>query len=372
MTPAAREAEVRPRPRILDRIRAYVEMETPSGDETRMGTLADRIAEDLAATGAALERVPAPGRGAHLIARRAGDDRPPLLLLGHYDTVHPVGTLERLPFRVVGPRAYGPGIFDMKASIALIVEALQSATRARPMIVLLTCDEEVGSPTSRPLIERIAHECEAALVLEPPLPGGGAKTQRKGVAMYALRTHGRAAHAGIEPEAGIDAIAELAHQIESIYALADAAVGTTITVGRIHGGTASNVVAAHAEAEIDVRFAVPREGERVDAALQQLRPRDARVRLTVEGGVNRPPLVRTAAVERLYLHARDQAAAVGFELQEGATGGGSDGCFTAAAGVPTLDGLGVPGAGAHTLDEHILVEALEPRLELLVRLLETT
>lgn len=372
MTSPPRAAEVRARVRLLERVRAYVESETPSGDEARMGVLADRITADLAAAGAKLDRVRAPGWGQHLVARREGDDRPPLLLLGHYDTVHPAGTLDRLPFRADATRAYGPGIFDMKASIALIVEAMGVATRARPVIVLLTCDEEVGSPTSRPLIERIARECAAVLVLEPPLPDGGAKTQRKGVGMYTLQTHGRAAHAGIEPEAGIDAIAELAHQVENAYALADAASGTTVTVGRIRGGTASNVVAEHAEAEIDARFATPHEAERVDAALRGLRPRDARIRLVVEGGVNRPPLVRTAAVERLYRHAREQAAAIGFELTEGATGGGSDGCFTAAAGVPTLDGLGVPGAGAHTLDEHILVDALEPRLRLLVRLIETT
>ncbi|HUF13470.1 MAG TPA: M20 family metallopeptidase [Longimicrobiales bacterium] len=355
---------------MLERIRRYVEAETPTGDEARASELASLIVEDLRAAGCTVETTHARGYGVHILARRAGDARRPLLLLGHYDTVHPTGTLERLPFRLDAGRAYGPGIFDMKAQIALSIEALMRATRARPVIILLTCDEEVGSPTSRPLIERIARECDAVLVLEPPLPDGSAKTARKGVGKYRLEAYGRAAHAGIEPEAGIDAIAELAHQIEAMAALAHAALGTTVTIGRIAGGTASNVVADHAEAEIDVRFAAVAEGERVDAALRALRPRDPRVRLALDGGMNRPPLVRTAESERLYRAARAQAAEAGFELGEGATGGGSDGCFTAAAGVPTLDGLGVPGAGAHTLEEHIRVDALEPRTDFLRRLIE--
>jgi glutamate carboxypeptidase len=240
------------------------------------------------------------------------------------------------------------------------------------VIALFTCDEEVGSPSSRPLVESLARESDAVFVLEPPLPGGGAKTQRKGVAVFTVTTRGRAAHAGIEPEAGIDAIVEIAHQIGAVHALADAALGTTVTVGRVAGGTASNVVPDHAEADVDVRFATPEEGGRVEGALRALRPRDPRVRLTVEGGINRPPLVRTDAVAALYRHAREQARIAGFELAEGSTGGGSDGCFAAAVGTATLDGLGVPGAGAHTLDEHILVDELAPRLRFLRALIETT
>lgn len=359
-------------PHVLGRVRAYVEMETPSGDEARLRELADRIAADLTETGAALERVAARGRGEHIVARWPGDGRPPLLLLGHYDTVHPAGTLQALPFRTEAARVYGPGIYDMKASIALIVEAMRIAARARPVIALLTCDEEVGSPSSRSLIERIARDCEAVLVLEPPLPDGGAKTRRKGVGMYTLRVRGRAAHAGIEPEAGVDAIAELAHQLVLVHALAEPAIGTTITIGRIAGGTASNVVPDRAEAEIDVRFVTPEEGERIDRALRALGARMPGASLAIEGGVNRPPLERTQGVARLYVHAREQAAALGWALTEGSSGGGSDGSFTAAIGIPTLDGLGVPGAGAHTLDEHVLIDALQPRLRLLIRLIETT
>lgn len=358
---------------LLGRIRSYVELETPTGDEPRALALATRLSDDLGGAGADVETVVAPGYGEHVVARWEGSadgERRPLLLLGHYDTVHPVDTLARLPFRIDSGRAYGPGIYDMKASIALTIEVMISARRVRPVIALLTCDEEVGSPTSRALIERIARECDAVFVLEPPLPDGSAKTARKGVGMYRLELRGRAAHAGIEPEAGIDAIAELAHQIGALYGLADHAAGTTITVGRVSGGTTSNVVADRAEAEIDVRFATPPEGERIDAALRALAPRDARVELTVGGGINRPPLVRTDAIASLYRHARTQAAAVGLELGEGSTGGGSDGSFTAALGVPTLDGLGVPGAGAHTLEEHIQVDALALRLAFLRRLIE--
>lgn len=355
---------------LLARVRRYVEIETPSGDVERMAALHALVAADLAATGAAVESVDAPGYGAHVIARRGGDDRDPLLLLGHLDTVHPVGTLDTLPFRVADGRAWGPGIFDMKAPVALLVEALARGPRGRPVVVLLTCDEEVGSPTSRGLIERTARGCAAVLVLEPPLPDGSAKTARKGVGMYEVTTRGRAAHAGIEPEAGIDAIAEIAHLASRIYELADPGRGTTVTVGRIAGGTASNVVAAQAWADIDVRFATPDEGERVDRALRSLAPRDERVRVALEGGLNRPPLVRTAAVANLYEQARAHARDAGFDLGEGSTGGGSDGCFTAAIGVPTLDGLGVPGAGAHTLDEHIQVTTLTQRFDFLCRLLE--
>lgn len=212
--------------------------------------------------------------------------------------------------------------------------------------------------------------CEAALVLEPPLPDGSIKTARKGVGVFRLETHGKQAHAGIEPGTGIDAIAELARQIVDIHALADHAAGTTINVAPIAGGTTSNVIAEHASAEIDVRYTIPQEGQRVEAALRALAPHDARVRVQLEGSLNRPPFVRTDDVVRLYHFAREQAAAVGLELGEGATGGASDGNFTAAAGVPTLDGLGCPGAGAHTFEEHILVDALAPRAAFLRRLVE--
>jgi len=357
--------------RMVERIASYVAIETPSGNEQQANALAELIRQDLLATGAQVESFPAPGHGTHLLAHWSGDGRRPVALFAHYDTVHPVGTMARLPFRIDGARAYGPGIYDMKAGIALIVEVMRGAARARPVTALITCDEEIGSHTSRELIEATARGSHAALILEPPLPDGSMKTARKGVGVYLLETHGRQAHAGVEPGIGIDAIAEMARLICDVHALARQEAGTTLNVGRVVGGTTSNVIAEHAVAEIDVRYTVPDEGMRVDSALRALRPHDARVRVTLTGGLNRPPFVRTPEVVELFRFAQAQAAAVGLELGEGATGGASDGNFTAAIGTPTLDGLGVPGAGAHTFEEHILVDALAPRVAFLRRLIES-
>jgi glutamate carboxypeptidase len=280
-----------------------------------------------------------------------------------------------MPFRINGARVEGPGIYDMKAGLAVLTEALLLLREAgvpprRPVLVLITCDEEVGSGSSRALIEETARGVVATLVLEPPLRGGAAKTARKGVGSYMLRVGGRAAHAGVEPERGISAIRELAAQIGRIDALAAPELGTTINFGVISGGTAGNVVPAEAAVEIDVRFATAAEGERVDAALRVLEPVLPGAVSVLEGGVNRPPLERSTGVIALYEQARALAAELGFELEEGATGGGSDGCFTAAIGIPTLDGLGVDGGGAHSTDEHILLTDLAPRVALVRRLLE--
>lgn len=363
--------------RLLARLRAWVELESPTGDEVRATRLATEIAAALTAVGAVVEEIPAPGWGVHLRARVAGADPTldPLFILGHLDTVHPVGTLEYLPCRIDGGRMTGPGVYDMKAGLAVLVEALHllregGGSPRRPVVVLITCDEEVGSGTSRGLIEETAQGTAATLVLEPPLRGGAAKTARKGVGAYTLRVEGRAAHAGVEPERGISAIRELAAQIERINALAAPELGTTINFGIISGGTAGNVVPAEAEVEIDIRFATSAEGERLDAELRALEPVLPGAVLVLEGGINRPPLERSAGVVALYEQARTFAAELGFELKEGATGGGSDGCFTAALGIPTLDGLGVDGGGAHSNDEHILIADLAPRVALLQRMLQ--
>lgn len=373
--PAIGEAQVPAR--LLERLRDWVEQETPSGDEVRITRLASEIASALEGVGAVVERIPVPGWGVHLRARVAGSDPAlaPIVLLGHLDTVHPVGTLESLPFRIEGERVTGPGIYDMKAGLAVLTEALTlfkelGQTPRRPLLILITCDEEVGSPTSRALIEETAQGAAATLVLEPPLRGGAVKTARKGVGTYTLRVQGRAAHAGVEPERGINAIRELAFQLTRIDALAAPELGTTINFGLISGGIASNVVPAEAAAEIDVRFSTQAEAERVDAALRELESIQPGAILVLEGGVNRPPLERTAGVIDLYSRARAAAAELNLELAEGATGGGSDGCFTAAIGVPTLDGLGVDGGGAHSSDEHILLADLAPRVALLRKLLE--
>ncbi|MFO7260775.1 MAG: M20 family metallopeptidase [bacterium] len=361
----------------LERLRRYVEYETPTGDAERNAALAAELARDLTTAGAEVELLDAPGVGRHLLARVAGREpaERPLLLLGHMDTVWPVGTLASRPFAVHGDRAEGPGVYDMKAGLVVMVEAISrlratgSAPR-RPVTILVTCDEEAGSGTSRGLIEREARGAAAVLVLEPPLPDGAAKTARKGVAIYYLTTTGRPAHAGIEPERGVSAIVELAHQVLRVAVLADPARGTTINVGVVHGGTASNVVPERAQAEIDVRFSTTAELKRVDAALRALTPVLEGAAVEVTGGENRPPLERTDAVVELYGRVRSIAAELGMELGEGSTGGGSDGCYTAALGVPTLDGLGVRGGGAHATDEHIVVDDLPRRIDLLVRLLE--
>lgn len=366
------------RPTVLERVRRFVEMESPSGDVARATALAEVVAAELAAAGAETRLVDAPGFGRHVQATVHGADpsAAPILILGHLDTVWPVGTLADRPFRVVDARAEGPGIFDMKSGLAVAIEALAELHRAarrpaRPVRVLVTCDEEVGSTTSRPLIEELARGAAATLVLEPSLPGGAAKTARKGVGVYRLRFTGRAAHAGIDPAKGVSAVLEMAHQTLALHALAAPDRGTTVSVGPVRGGTVSNVIPAEAEAEVDVRFSTLDEGERVDAAIRSLRPvlPGAGVAL-VEGGINRPPLERTAAVAALYRTARDLAGDIGFDLPEGSTGGGSDGCFTAALGIPTLDGLGPQGGGAHAVDEHILVADLPRRVALVRRLLE--
>lgn len=364
--------------RILDRLRRWVELESPSGDEAAAIALAAEIGRAFQDAGAVVEYVSAPGWGQHVLARFPGRDPslPPVVVLGHLDTVHPRGTLESQPFQIVGDRAEGPGIYDMKAGVAVLAEIFDlfretGTLPTRPVVALITCDEEEGSISSRALIEETARGAEAVLVLEPPLRGGGAKTMRKGVAVYTLRIHGRPSHAGLEPEKGVSAILELAHQLVHISGLAAPERGTTINAGVIGGGTASNVVPAEAWAEIDVRFTSMREFERVDAALRALQAVVAGATLEIEGGCNRPPLERSEGVIRLYERARTIAEELGFDLPEGAAGGGSDGNFTAALGVPTLDGLGVQGDGAHATDEHILIADLPRRTALLGRLLET-
>jgi glutamate carboxypeptidase len=362
--------------RTLDRLRVLVEAESPSGDPAAIARVAGVLAAAFREAGGEVAERPVAGVGVHLVTRFAGraPAERPVLILGHMDTVHPLGTVAERPFRVEAGRAWGPGSYDMKAGLAVAVEALLRLRDAggprRPVTVLVTCDEEIGSGTSRALIEELALESSHVLVPEPPLAGGGAKTSRKGVGVYELNIRGVAAHAGIEPEKGVSAIAELAHQALRLLALARPEVGSTVNIGRISGGSAGNVVAEHAWAEIDVRFATLTEAERLDAALRALAPVLA-CRIDVTGGVNRPPLERSEGVVGLFQLAARLAAQLGFELTEGGTGGGSDGSFTAAVGVPTLDGLGVDGAGAHAENEHVLIEDVPRRVALMQALLES-
>lgn len=361
----------------LEFLRSLVEIESPTGNATANVAVADLLADALVAVGGRVERMPAPGLGEHLLARIAGLERhgPPLLVLGHMDTVHPVGTLERNPFAVNGARVTGPGIYDMKSGLAVAIVALRllAAKGRRPasdISLLITCDEERGSPDSWETIEAQARASRAALVLEPSAPGGAVKSRRKGVSAYELTVKGRPAHAGIEPEAGASAIHEIARQICRILELADPDQGTTINVGVVEGGTAENVVASSARCTLDVRFWTSGEAERIDRAMHALQPVDPGCELHLEGGVNRGPLERTEASGRMFATARRLAAQLGFVIEEGATGGGSDGNITAAAGCPTLDGLGPDGGGAHTLQEHILLDDLPRRIGLMAALFE--
>lgn len=363
---------------ILAGIRAWVEVETPSDDAAAVNRLMDVVEAALAELGLATERISGrAGYGDHVKARLGPDEPGGILVLAHLDTVWPKGTLEAMPFRVEGDRAYGPGVCDMKGGAYLGVyalrELLRSGRRPRlPVTLLYTSDEEAGSPTSRRLIQEEALRHRYVLVLEPGVaPAGAVKTARKGWGRFHVWVEGRAAHAGADHASGRSAVVELARQILALEAMTDYGRGTTVNVGVVMGGTRPNVVPAHAQAEVDLRVATAEEAERMTAAILGLRPMGEGVRVRVTGGMDRPPFERTEGVARLYSLARELAAAFGYDLPETSTGGVSDGNLTAALGVPTLDGLGVVGAGMHAEDEHLLISHLVPRARLLMALLES-
>ncbi len=300
----------------------------------------------------------------------------PLMLLGHLDTVWPIGTLARMPFQVKDGRAYGPGVFDMKAGVVMAltaVELLQEMGPVPPLILLLNSDEEVGSDASRALTERLAIESRAVFVLEPAQGSQGAyKTARKGVGQFRLDISGVAAHSGVDFEAGHSAVLELARQLERIASLTDLSRGITVNPGVIGGGTRTNVVAASAWAEIDMRVRTQADAAALEEQLRALTPVDTGCKIAVTGGLNRPPMERTPATAALFAHAQALAEELELVLEEAATGGGSDGNFTSALGVPTLDGMGAVGNGAHAENESILVESLVPRTALLAAMIATT
>ena len=365
---------------ILDSIRVLVERETTSREEARLNEIAGFVASQLSDLGGQIELTPQPGYGTHLRARfDFGHDlsEEQVLVIGHLDTVWPVGTLDRMPFRLTPEgAAHGPGVFDMKSGIAIAVRALNAIRTLglqtkRPVTLLLTCDEEIGSKTSRSLVEEEAKRSAAALVLEPPITGGMVKTGRKGIGVFGVRAIGRAAHAGLDPRKGINANVELAHQVLRLAEMNDHERGVTVSVGVMNGGTTINVVPAEASAKVDVRFWTPEDGERIVSEIRSLQPVLAEAQLEITGGINRPPMPRSEKNIALYEHARDLAAELGFELNDAVVGGGSDGNFTAAMGVPTLDGLGVDGAGAHADHEHIIVSDIPRRAALLTRLMQT-
>ncbi|HEY7544597.1 MAG TPA: M20 family metallopeptidase [Blastocatellia bacterium] len=365
------------RAEILELIKWLVNQESMSREAEANRRIAENFGEQFSRFGADVEIIREPNSGAILIARcNSKSNEKQLLIVGHLDTVWPIGTLAERPFRIEGDRAYGPGIFDMKAGAAIAAYALGAIKELngeakRPVTVLLTCDEETGSHYSRDVIEEEGRRSRAALVLEPPIPGGIIKTGRKGVGEFEVIVRGRPAHAGNDPRGGISAVTEIAHQILAINALNDYDRGTTLNVGVVRGGVLSNVIAAEARAAVDLRFETVAEGERIIEAMQHLSPVLEGARIEVRGGINRPPLVRTEDIGLLFDHAKRMAAEVGFTLEEGAVGGGSDGNFIAALGVPVLDGLGVDGAGAHAEHEHIVISDIPRRAAMLTKLIET-
>jgi glutamate carboxypeptidase len=366
------------RDQMVDELRMLVEHESPTGDVARLDALAEVIVRQWAQIASAT-RHDAAGTGAHLEFTWPGpagtpSDTAPALLIGHYDTVHDVGTLARNPWRIdERGRAWGPGSQDMKSGLVIMRHALAALAErgqplARPVRVLITADEEIGSPTSRELVQAHARDSAYALVFETATTDGALKTQRKGVGLWTITVHGRAAHAGQRFFDGVNANVALAALVTQIAALTDGEAGTTVNVGVVHGGTRANVVAARAECRIDVRFTSDGEAERVALALDGLRS-DLDVQIEIGGGVNRPAMPRTAATARLFARARACALDLGIDLDEAAAGGASDGNFTAAEGVPTLDGLGGVGSGLHTEEEYVLVDSLPQRAALLATFL---
>ena len=359
---------------------ALVEAESPSGDKEGSSGVVSLLASAASSIQSinSIERFASEEFGEHLAIRAFGksESSRSVLVLGHTDTVHPRGTIKENPWRAAGNRIYGPGIFDMKVNCAVVLEALRACealglqTRSA-VTILLTCDEETGSPSGRPLVEAEAKKSRAVLVLEPPASGGRVKTARKGTGMFTIDVKGRAAHAGLDPEKGISAVLELARQTVRLHELNDPVSGTTVTVNVIHGGTHSNVIPAEARAEIDMRFTSSDAGARTERRILTVAPFDPGATITVNGGINRPALERSQQVKALYTHARALASFLDFDLGEASVGGASDGNFVAALGVPVLDGLGVQGDGAHAAHEHILCEDIPTRGALLAGLLAT-
>jgi glutamate carboxypeptidase len=366
---------------LLALTRTLVEAESPSGDEAGSSAVVSLLAAAARPISAvnSVEKIKSERFGEHVRIRafaspEAKNNRAAIVILGHTDTVHPRGALEKRPWRIEGGRAYGPGVFDMKANCALAIEVLRAcdAAGARPpcpVTLLLTCDEESGSPSGRSLVEAETKRARGVLVLEPPATGGRVKTARKGTGMFTIEARGRAAHAGLEPEKGVSALLELARQTVRLHAMNDSRSGTTVTVTVLKGGTHSNVVPAEGRAEIDVRFSSADDGQWIEKEILNLKPFDERAQLIVKGGINRPPLERTEKVRKLYEQARQIAALLEFELGEASVGGASDGNFVGALGVPVLDGLGIDGDGAHAAHEHIVVDDIPLRGALLAGLI---
>lgn len=364
------------KPEMITTVREMVVRESPTHDKQACDALCAHLASKFEKLGGKVRVHRQRKAGNHLEVNFAGPrNRAPILLLGHFDTVYDLGTLEKMPWREEKGRLSGPGVFDMKSGIAQIlfaIRALQEAGGKLPRLakVLLVSDEEEGSATSRAITEHLAKQCAAVLVCEPSGPGGALKTARKGVGSFTLKVTGRSAHAGLDFEKGHSAIVELAHQIHAISKLTDLKRGVTLNVGGIRGGTRTNVIAAEASAEVDLRIARKEDGARMERTVFSLRPVNPRCRLEISGGINRPPLERTKQVAKLFELARGIGREIGIELKEIAVGGGSDGNFTAGLGIPTLDGLGGVGDGAHASHEYVVADDLPRRAALLAGLIQ--
>lgn len=363
---------------ILAGIVEWVSIESPSHDAAAVNRMVDRVEEDMRRLEARIERWPGRnGRGDALIARTPWGEEPGILVMSHLDTVHPIGTLQTLAIRRDGDSVFGPGIYDMKGGAYLAYYAYRHLVRTgarTPLKItfLFVPDEEIGSGTTRELIEAEARKAKYVLVTEPARDGGRIVTARKGVANFRLRAVGRPSHAGVRHQDGRSAIREMAHQILALEAMTDYERGVTVSVGTVRGGTTTNVVPQFCEIEVDMRVPDAATGAEMTARVLALKPHDPDVTLEISGGMNRPAFTKDEGIARLFEHARALAAEIGFELRDvPLTGGGSDGNFSAALGIPTLDGLGPDGKGAHTDYEQIYFSSLEERTRLMLRLFET-
>jgi glutamate carboxypeptidase len=362
-------------PAAVATLKQLAALESPSHDKAAVDTCSAFVTTQLRELGAEVTIVPHPAAGDHLTALWPGTDpSSQFLTLCHLDTVWPLGTLATMPLREEVDKLFGPGVYDMKAGTAILLTVLCILKEAgqspqHPVLMLFTSDEEVGSVTSRALIEAEAQHSRLTVVLEPALAGGQIKTFRKGVGDFTIVAHGRASHAGGDHQKGINAIEELAYHIPALQKLTDYESGTTINVGTILGGSASNVVPERAEMVVDFRISQMADVDRVVTAVQGLKPVLAGARLDISGGLNRPPMEHNATMIKTFEQARRLAEDIGLTLEEGSTGGGSDGSFTAALGIPTLDGMGAVGDGAHAAHEHVIISSLADRAALLATIL---
>jgi glutamate carboxypeptidase len=362
---------------IVRTIRELVDVESPSDNKPAADQLGAALSEKFRSLGGSPRLHRAEEYGNHVqVDFRGSKGTEPVLLLGHFDTVYPLGTLARMPCELAEGRLHGPGVLDMKSGIALMLHAIQALQEwhselPRPVTVFLVSDEEVGSRSSRTITESLARKSAAVFVLEPAAGLRGAlKTARKGVGEYAIKVHGVAAHAGLDPSKGHSAILELSRQVVAISKFNDLRSGISVNPGVIHGGTRSNVIAAEASAVIDVRIQRAAQAAALDRKIRSLKPFDRYCKIEISGGINRLPMERTACVAALYRQAQQLAKQIDWNLEEASVGGGSDGNFTAGLGVPTLDGMGGVGDGAHAVHEYIEISELPRRALLLARMIE--